>query len=204
MSPTEAPQKAEGGSQESTVDSAAVLEEARVRTGGSFVFSHDEADEDADVGPVSRFEEKMAAQAAAAVGDAAPEGVVADAPIASATEGILSAYSQEQGFKEVSGQEVHKMREGNKKVFMLDVRTPEEFAKIHAVGAVNIPLDELTSEAKGGKLPHEDTPICVICQSGRRSAQAAVKLGRVLGFTDVTNVEGGTAAWAAAELPCEQ
>lgn len=167
------------------------------------MFSYDEADEDANLGPVSRFEEKMAAQAAAAVQDASPGGITKEAPIASATQDILSAYSQEQGFKEASVQEVHNLRQSNEGVFLLDVRSPEEFARMHATGAVNIPLDELTG-AKGTKLPHEDTAICVICQSGSRSAQAAVKLGRVLGFTNVTNVEGGTSAWAAADLPVQQ
>lgn len=36
------------------------------------MFSHDEGEDDANEGPVSRFEEKMAAQAAAAVEDGTP------------------------------------------------------------------------------------------------------------------------------------
>lgn len=61
----------------------------------------------------------------------------------------------------------------------------------HAEGAVNVPLDRLTEAVTGGQLPTTDAPIAVICQSGRRSAQAAVKLARVHGFENVVNVKGG-------------
>lgn len=61
-----------------TVDMLYCRVQARVSTGGSFVFSYDEGEEDANVGPVSKFEEKMAAQAAAAVGDGTP---LADAEV---------------------------------------------------------------------------------------------------------------------------
>lgn len=64
-----------------------------------------------------------------------------------------------------------------------------------AEGAVNVPLDQLTDAVNSGRLPDKDAPIAIICQSGRRSAQAAVKLARVHGFTNVVNVKGGEGAW---------
>jgi rhodanese-related sulfurtransferase len=62
----------------------------------------------------------------------------------------------------------------------------------HAIGAVNVPLDQLTAAVKGGQLA-ADAQIALICQSGRRSAQAAVKLTKVHGFSNVVNVQGGGA-----------
>lgn len=83
---------------------------------------------------------------------------------------------------------------------LLDVRTPEEFAAGHVPSAKNVPLDELPSRlAEAGP---EGAKVYVICQSGRRSAQASQTLaasGRV-----PINVLGGTAAWRGAGLQIDQ
>ncbi|MEA9984228.1 rhodanese-like domain-containing protein [Subtercola sp. RTI3] len=73
---------------------------------------------------------------------------------------------------------------------LLDVREPDEYATGHAPGAVNIPLSELIDHV--GDIP-VGRPVHVICQSGRRSAQATALLTD-LGI-DAINVEGGTTAW---------
>lgn len=77
------------------------------------------------------------------------------------------------------------------KVTLLDVREPHEYAEGHVPGAVNVPLAMLP-----GKLDRyaRDAEIYVICHSGSRSANAA-RLMKRAGFTDVTNVSGGTSAW---------
>ena len=79
----------------------------------------------------------------------------------------------------------------------IDVRTPEEFAAGHAVRARNIPLNELP-----GKLDilEKSEPIYVICQTGRRSKEAAELLSKK-GFKWVFNVTGGMARWQAEGLP---
>ncbi|MBI3901762.1 MAG: rhodanese-like domain-containing protein [Nitrosomonadales bacterium] len=84
-------------------------------------------------------------------------------------------------------------------VFLLDVREPDEFAKVHAVGATLIPLGQLPSRL-GEIARYKDKPVAVICHSGRRSAQGAEIL-RKAGYTQVVNVEGGTAAWEKAGWP---
>ncbi len=50
--------------------------------------------------------------------------------------------------------------------FVLDVRTPEEYANGHGVNAVNIPLNELSKRIT--EIPH-DQPLIVHCQAGGRS-----------------------------------
>lgn len=89
---------------------------------------------------------------------------------------------------------------------LLDVRTPQEYTSGHATKAVNIELDALADAVKAGTLDDwkEQGPILVICQSGKRSAQAAVKLSKVFDFQQVVNVKGGTSAWIAAGYPTEQ
>ncbi len=70
--------------------------------------------------------------------------------------------------------------------FLLDVRHPEELAVEQALGAVNIPLDQL--RARLDELPH-DREIHVVCRSGQRAYYAT----RILvqnGF-DARTVAGG-------------
>ena len=81
----------------------------------------------------------------------------------------------------------------------VDVRTAEEYAGGHAVRAINIPLNELP--AKLDRLERNE-PVYVICQSGRRSKEAAEILNRN-GYKWVFNVTGGTNEWTARGLPME-
>lgn len=81
----------------------------------------------------------------------------------------------------------------------VDVRTPEEYAGGHAVRAINIPLRDLP--AKLDRLERNE-PVYLICQSGRRSKEAAEILNRN-GFKWVFNVTGGTNEWTAQGLPTE-
>ncbi|MFM9962268.1 MAG: FAD-dependent oxidoreductase [Planctomycetaceae bacterium] len=70
--------------------------------------------------------------------------------------------------------------------FLLDVRTPQEFASGHIPGAVNIPVDDLRSRL--GELPR-DRQIAAYCQVGQRGYLAT----RILlqGGFSAANVGGG-------------
>lgn len=88
-----------------------------------------------------------------------------------------------------------------KKVHLIDVRTPAEFREVHASIAVNIPLDQLTAEQIKDRLNGDGAdPVYLICQSGNRSSKACQKLIDA-GFVNVISVEGGTKAWEAEGLP---
>ena len=54
---------------------------------------------------------------------------------------------------------------------LVDVRTPEEFARGYAEGAVNIPLQDLQRQLP--KLKSWGVPIVAYCRSGNRSGIAA-------------------------------
>jgi rhodanese-related sulfurtransferase len=84
--------------------------------------------------------------------------------------------------------------------FLLDVREPWEYAQAHVPPAQLIPLGEL--ELRVGEVPR-DRPVLVICHSGQRSLAAAAYLRR-LGYPDVSNVDGGTAAWLERGFPVTQ
>jgi rhodanese-related sulfurtransferase len=78
------------------------------------------------------------------------------------------------------------------RVFIVDVRSPEEFATGHVDGAVNIPLDALA--ARAAELPRDALVVTVCAKGGGRSAQAADQL-RDRGLTSVRSLCGGTEAW---------
>lgn len=76
--------------------------------------------------------------------------------------------------------------------FLLDVRTPGEFAGGHVTGAVNIPVDDL--RARIAEVP-KGRRIVLYCQSGLRNYVAS----RILagnGHTDVVNLAGGFTLYA--------
>ena len=70
--------------------------------------------------------------------------------------------------------------------FLVDVRTPQEFAAGHIPGAVNIPVDDLRSRL--GELPR-DREIAAYCQVGQRG-YLATRILRQAGF-QAANVGGG-------------
>ena len=112
------------------------------------------------------------------------------------------------GFQETTVDNVHEALQQSltAEPLLLDVRTPQEYRSGHAVKAVNIELDALSEAVRAGTLDDwkEEGPILVICQSGKRSAQATVRLSKVFDFQQVINVKGGTSAWIAAGYPTEQ
>jgi glyoxylase-like metal-dependent hydrolase (beta-lactamase superfamily II)/rhodanese-related sulfurtransferase len=82
---------------------------------------------------------------------------------------------------------------------IVDVRTPNERAQKHIAGSVGIPLSQLInrlSELPAGR------PLLVHCAGGYRSSMAASLLQRH-GWSDVSEMAGGIAAWETAHLPVE-
>jgi rhodanese-related sulfurtransferase len=83
--------------------------------------------------------------------------------------------------------------------FILDVRTPEEFASGHVPGAVNIPHTELAARLGEIGLPRS-SEIVVHCERGGRAGVAEAVLTEA-GFENVRDLSGHMAAWRAADLP---
>ncbi|KAK7406880.1 hypothetical protein VNO78_08515 [Psophocarpus tetragonolobus] len=94
----------------------------------------------------------------------------------------------------------------------LDVRTPEEFNAGHTPDAINIPYMFRVGSGmtKNNNFVREvsshfrkDDEIIVGCQHGKKSMLAASDL-LVAGFTGLTDMAGGYAAWTQNGLPTEQ
>ncbi|MEE9207000.1 MAG: rhodanese-like domain-containing protein [Gemmatimonadota bacterium] len=85
--------------------------------------------------------------------------------------------------------------------FVLDVRTPAEYAEGHIAGAVNIPHTELADRLS--ELEFETSEeIVVYCRTGRRARVAEAILAEA-GYTGVRDLQGHIQGWRAAELPLE-
>lgn len=80
---------------------------------------------------------------------------------------------------------------------LVDVREPVEHAEANIAGARLIPLGQL--EKRVAEIDRSG-PVVVMCQSGKRGAEARAKLAK-LGLTDVRNLDGGIQAWKSAGLP---
>ena len=76
-------------------------------------------------------------------------------------------------------------------VFVLDVRTPEEYQDGHLPGATLIPIDQLG--ARYGELPQNET-ILVYCRSGNHSLEAVYLLENA-GFNRVHSLDRGIKNW---------
>ncbi len=84
-------------------------------------------------------------------------------------------------------------------LFLLDVRTPEEYAAGHLPGAVNIPNGELAAriaELAGAR----ERDIVVYCRTGVRSAQALAVLDQA-GFERLFHLKGDYTRWTEEKRP---
>ncbi|VAV92985.1 hypothetical protein MNBD_ALPHA04-11 [hydrothermal vent metagenome] len=102
----------------------------------------------------------------------------------------------------VDASSASKLLEEDKTAVLLDVRTPEEFNAGHIDGAENIDFKSPDFVDKIGNLA-KDKHYVVYCGSGKRSGKATAKMDE-LGFTKITDVDGGITAWSAANLPLVQ
>lgn len=77
--------------------------------------------------------------------------------------------------------------------YILDVRTPAEFAAGHIQGAISMPLDKLPVSYH--QIP-KGVELVVNCRSGVRSARAVAFL-RAHGYSKAVSLQGGYLAWTA-------
>ena len=96
-------------------------------------------------------------------------------------------------YQNINAQDAKEIFSSSKEVIFLDVRTPEEIAEGKIEGAMEIDYRDENFSDQIAKLEKDETYI-VYCRSGRRSAEAS-EIMTNLGFSDVTNLEGGILAW---------
>jgi hydroxyacylglutathione hydrolase len=82
---------------------------------------------------------------------------------------------------------------------VVDVRSAAEWRTGHVTGSLHVPLGRLVAHMADKP---RDRPVILLCESGSRSAIGASLL-TAAGFSDVSNLTGGIAAWRREGLPLE-
>ncbi|AEG61354.1 MBL fold metallo-hydrolase [Desulforamulus ruminis] len=91
------------------------------------------------------------------------------------------------------------IQKNSREILLLDVRQPKEFAEGYIPGAINLPIRDLPTRIK--ELPANlEMPIITLCESGSRSAYAAMFL-RGYGYSHVRSLDLGMHRWREMKLP---
>ena len=93
---------------------------------------------------------------------------------------------------EITVQELKEKLDKGEDFQLIDVREEFEYETSNLGGQL-IPLGGILIEADKVS---KDKPVVVMCRSGKRSAAAIMQLQQ-LGFSNLTNLQGGILAWAA-------
>lgn len=88
---------------------------------------------------------------------------------------------------------------GQQNHVLVDVRTQSEYMQGHIPGAINIPLDKLSSSTDS--IP-KGKPVVVVCASGNRSKTGSKFIVQA-GHEKVYNLKGGTMTWMMGQHPIE-
>ncbi len=94
--------------------------------------------------------------------------------------------------KEVTVQELKRMRDCHEAFQLIDVREPHE-AEIAAIDGELIPMGDIIDQPEKVS---KDKPVIIHCRSGARSATVITALEKQYGFTNLFNLKGGILAWA--------
>lgn len=98
-----------------------------------------------------------------------------------------------EGYVNVTVTEAYNLIENTTNLFILDVRTEDEYEAGHINNSYLLPYDEII--ANQDKLPpNKSHPILVYCRSGVRSVIASNTLVE-LNYTQIYNLEGGYREW---------
>lgn len=87
-------------------------------------------------------------------------------------------------------------------IFVLDVRSPQEYAQGHVPKATNVPHSDIEDHLDMLNL-HKDEDILIYCKSGRRAEMAEEKLAAA-GFKNVYHLKGDMKGWEASGMMIER
>jgi adenylyltransferase/sulfurtransferase len=108
--------------------------------------------------------------------------------------GAVSEEAQEAAAgSTISAQQLKEMLDADEKIFLVDVREPNEYEIVSIPGATLIPKGEFLSGAALERLP-QDRRVVLHCKSGARSAEC-LAIVKNAGFSDAVHVGGGVLAW---------
>ena len=105
--------------------------------------------------------------------------------------GLLVTAVQAAAVKNIDSPTAQRMLKDNSALYLIDVRTPQEYLQMRLPGAHLIPIDKFL--ARLGEVP-TDKPLLIYCAVGARSSQVAQYLAGK-GYPEVYDLRGGIEAW---------
>ena len=114
---------------------------------------------------------------------------------------LTACSSSTASIETVPPQEAADELAADSEAVLLDIRTLEEYSEGRIPDAVNIDFYAPDFADQLAQLDPDGNYV-VYCRSGNRSGQA-MPIFEDLGFTSVTDVDGGIVAWYEAGLPVE-
>lgn len=102
--------------------------------------------------------------------------------------------------KNISARDARALLDANKNIYLLDVRTPQEYSQGKLPGSVLIPIGEF--ERRIREVPKNKT-IVVYCAVGSRSKPVAGFLAQQ-GYKDVYNMTDGIVGWYRNGFPIQR
>ncbi|RNC70700.1 MAG: rhodanese-like domain-containing protein [Desulfuromonadales bacterium] len=109
----------------------------------------------------------------------------------------LAAVALAAGYRNIMSGEAQSLLAKNRNVYLLDVRTPDEWRQGRLAGATLIPISEV--ERRISEIP-KNRPVLVYCAVGSRSNQVAGFLSRS-GYREVYNMADGIVGWYRNGFP---
>ena len=88
------------------------------------------------------------------------------------------------------------------KANIVDVRSAEEFATGHLIGARHVPVDRLKDDLSK-TITDKIRPLILVCATGMRSGRA-LGIAKAQGFEQAHSLGGGLKIWQEANLPLEK
>ncbi len=108
---------------------------------------------------------------------------------------VLSA-----SYRNISSNDARRLIEQKKNIFLLDVRTPDEFRQARMKGSILVPINEI--ERRIAEVP-KNRPVLVFCAVGSRSNLVAGFLASK-GYGEVYNMQDGLIGWSRNGFPVER
>lgn len=102
---------------------------------------------------------------------------------------LFGSSTEQNSVIQVLSSEAFKAQTENKKVQLIDVRTPNEYKIGHLKGSKNIDFYSSKFNTEINKL-NKEKAVYLYCRSGSRSRQSSNKLA-AMGFTEIYDLKGG-------------
>lgn len=104
------------------------------------------------------------------------------------------------GYRNIGSAEAQRLISQKKNIYLLDVRTPDEYRQGRIRGSVLIPINEI--ERRIGEVPR-NRPVLVFCAVGSRSNLVAGFLAGK-GYGEVYNMQDGIIGWYRNGYPVQR